>query len=468
MKLGVCVPYRNRESHMNEFVPHVSKFLEERGIEHTIYLAHQCDDKLFNRGLMKNIAAKHAFDDGCDYIVWHDIDMVPEDDSCDYSFPKDNPQHIAVRISQSDYQLKYEEYFGGAVLFSKEQVERTNGYSNEYWDWGMEDDDLFWRCVQEGYAKCTTLDYNDESYVAYFNGIDSKITLRPNREQRNAISNSHTISILVKAEQQIEKVPIWLIGDTNRQFIEYPIFRKPGYDWGLSFNNSRAYTAMLWDRGKTHLYQWIKRYESQWSWITMSVNADKKFIHFYLNGKESDARLGTGTSSPLQYVEPLKKYGMEPFQIGYSHTNGETYFKGYISQIKMWDRCLSKTEIKNLHKETPEDNLVLDLFTMALDFGERHNVELIKEKIEIPNTILPHRRDGRFKCLPHKTEGLVNIGGIDKWAKGETTAKNEERYILQMQQGKIDYKSDGINSMKYELISIDTIYDRHKMINVKA
>jgi hypothetical protein len=37
-----------------------------------------------------------------------------------------------------------------------------------------------------------------------------------------------------------------------------------------------------------------------------------------------------------------------------------------------------------------------------------------------------------------------------------------------MQQGKIDYKSDGINSMKYELISIDTIYDRHKMINVKA
>ena len=468
MKLGVCVPYRNREAHMNEFVPHVSKFLEERGIEHTIYLAHQCDDKLFNRGLMKNIAAKHAFDDGCNYIVWHDIDMVPEDDSCDYSFPNVNPQHIAVRISQSDYQLKYEEYFGGAVVFSKEQVERTNGYSNEYWDWGMEDDDLFWRCVMEGYAEKTKLDYDKEEYVAYFNGIDSKIEFRPSREQRNAISNSHTVSILVKADQQIEKVPIWLIGDSERKFVEYPIFRKPGYDWGLSFNNSRAYTVMLWDRMKTHLYQWIKRYENQWTWITLSVNADRKFIHFYLNGKESDARLGTGTSSPLQYTEPLKKYGMEPFQIGYSAGNGEAYFKGAIAQIKMWDRCLSKTEIKNLHKETPEDNLVLDLFTMNLDFGNRTNVELKKEKIEIPNTILPHRRDGRFKCLPHQTEGLINVGGIDKWAKGETTAKNEERYILQMQQGKIDYKSDGINSIKYELISIDTIYNGHKMINVKV
>jgi len=468
MKLGVCVPYRNREEHMNIFVPHVTKFLEDRGIEHTIYLAHQCDDKLFNRGLMKNIAAKHAFDDGCDYIVWHDIDMVPEDESCDYSFPNDNPQHIAVRISQSDYQLKYEEYFGGAVLFSKEQVERTNGYSNDYWDWGMEDDDLFWRCVMEGYAEKTKLDYDGEEYVAYFNGVDSKIEFTPSREQRNAISNSHTVSILVKADQQIEKIPIWLIGDSERKFVEYPIFRKPGYDWGLSFNNSRAYTVMLWDRIKTHLYQWIKRYENQWTWITLAVNAEKKFIHFYLNGKESDARLGTGTSSPLQYTEPLKKYGMEPFQIGYSAGNGETYFKGGIAQIQMWDRCLSKTEIKNLHKEMPEDNLVLDLFSMNLDFGNRTNIKLKKEKIEIPNTILPYRRDGRFKCLPHQTEGLIKVDGIDKWAKGETTAKNEERYILQMQQGKIDYKSDGINSMKYELLSVDTIYNRHKMINVKA
>ena len=102
MKLGVCVPYRNREEHMKVFIPHVSNFLDKMGIEHTIYLAHQCDEKLFNRGLMKNIAAKYAFDDGCDYIVWHDIDMVPEDESCDYSYNPDSPKHLAVRISQSD------------------------------------------------------------------------------------------------------------------------------------------------------------------------------------------------------------------------------------------------------------------------------------------------------------------------------------------------------------------------------
>jgi hypothetical protein len=96
MKLGVCVPYRNREEHLAQFSPRVHKFLEERGREHKIYFAHQCDNLLFNRGKMKNIAADIAFKDGCDYIVWHDIDMIPEDDSCDYSYNPENPKHLAV------------------------------------------------------------------------------------------------------------------------------------------------------------------------------------------------------------------------------------------------------------------------------------------------------------------------------------------------------------------------------------
>ena len=75
MKLGVCVPYRNREEHLNKFIPRVGKHLKEHGIDFQMYFCHQVDDKLFNRGATKNIAAKHAFEDGCDYVVWHDIDM---------------------------------------------------------------------------------------------------------------------------------------------------------------------------------------------------------------------------------------------------------------------------------------------------------------------------------------------------------------------------------------------------------
>ena len=33
MKLGVCIPYRDRELHLNEFVPKVGKYLKNKDID---------------------------------------------------------------------------------------------------------------------------------------------------------------------------------------------------------------------------------------------------------------------------------------------------------------------------------------------------------------------------------------------------------------------------------------------------
>ena len=478
MKLGVCVPYRNRESHLIEFIPRIGEYLEEQGIEYCMYFAHQTDDKLFNRGAMKNIAAKHAFEDGCDYIVWHDIDMIPEE-GCDYSFPKDNPIHIATNISQMNYELKYEEYFGGAILFSKEQVEKTNGYSNDYWDWGMEDDDLFWRCNLEGYVDNRYMDFEGtkRDYLS-FNGKNSYVQIPCTRKLRNLTSRSHTISVLVRAHQQEEKVPIWLVGDTERRFCEYPILRRPGFDYGLSYNNSRAYTAQLWNNQKDHLYQWMKRYENQWTWITLVV--DDNNIHLYMNGKESDSRWGTGTPSPQHFEGMLKRYGNVDYYLGTTTSVNDDdiskWFKGDIADLKMWDRALTSYEVSQLSNNPTndglslhydfKDGLVLDKTNNGND-GISYNCEINSDEIEIPYTAVPHRIPGRLKCLPHEDEGLINVGGVDKWAKGETTARNERRFVHQMQQGKWDYKSDGINSVKYELVGIKEITPTAKMINVK-
>ena len=127
-KLGICIPYRNRFEHLQQITSRLGEFLDNKGIDHKFYVAHQVDDKLFNRGLMKNIAAKYAFDDGCDYIAWHDVDMIPLEEECDYSYPEKTPIHIATKLSKYDFKLNYEQYFGGVVLFTKEQVEATNGY----------------------------------------------------------------------------------------------------------------------------------------------------------------------------------------------------------------------------------------------------------------------------------------------------------------------------------------------------
>lgn len=463
MKLGVCVPYRNREEHFRQFVPKVSEYLKSQGIEDfCMYFGHQCDDKLFNRGMTKNIAAKYAFEDGCDYIVWHDIDMIPEiGGGADYSYPGQYPRHIATNISQMNYELKYFEYFGGAVLFTKDQVEKTNGYSNEYWDWGMEDDDLFWRCYLEGLLKtdlCCRLP-NTEYY--HFEG-NSGITIDPKDFPglRNFSARSHTISVLCRSFQQPEKQEIYLIGDNKRRYVEYPIFRIPGYDYGIGFNNSKTYSLQFWNSFNQHNYMWIKRYDQQWTWITATFDCENQEVRFYLNGTEIDSSLGQGSGSPFNYVGRLKPYGGQKICIGHTTSVSENdparYFKGDIADILIWNRTLSSKEVKDSLTSNIEEGLLFKFNNLL------HNAE--RSDIEVYDSMLPYRVSGRFNCLYHKDEGIV--GG--KFAKGEPTARNERRYMISMQQGRIDHKEDGINQLdgKYKLLSIEEVQPNVKMINV--
>lgn len=464
MKLGVCVPYRNREEHLNTFIPRVGKHLKEQGIEFCMYFAHQVDDKLFNRGATKNIAAKHAIEDGCDYVVFHDIDMIPEP-GADYSYPGSKPIHLATQISQMDYELKYHEYFGGAVLFTKEQLEATNGYSNDYWDWGMEDDDLFWRCHLEGLTEDKYLDvpFKSKKYL-HFNGNNAWAKINRTRELKNFNATGHTISVLTRAFQQPEKNPVYLIGQKTKKYVEYPIVRMEGYDYGISFNNSRALSLIFWNTFNQHNYMWLKRYDNQWSWITAVFDDKEHLTHFYLNGTEVDSKAGHGSASPWKYSGQLKKYGAKDIYLGTTpslkDTDSAKWFKGDIADLKIWNRPLTSEEVKSIHTEYSTDGLI---YKWNTDDLVKENVEEREEELIIPNSIVPSRRLARFTCLPHEDEGLVN----GTWKKGETTARNEERYVLEMQKGTWDYKSDGINQVKYELVSEEKLTPWAKMLNIK-
>lgn len=454
-KLGICIPYRNREEHLERLVPHLSKHLTEQGIEHKFYVAHQVDDKLFNRGAMKNIAAKHAFEDGCDYIAWHDVDMLTEVDG-DYSYPETTPVHIATKLSKYNYGLGYDQYFGGVVLFTKEQVEKTNGYSNDYWDWGQEDDDLFWRCYFEGYTTGRVIKTIKDKKVANFNGNTSSIVIPTNREISSSLHNDHTITITFNAEQQEDKVPIWLVGDTHKKFMEYPLLRKDGsWTWGLSFNNSRAVTMVVFDRNNSHHYNWAKRFEGMWTQVTLSYNSEQKMVYFYINDELISQMDGIKQNIPFPIRNDLRTHdAIKPFLVGYcSHLNSR--YKGKISDIKIYNKFFNNIS----EMETNTNDLVLDYM---FDGDKETDIDYTTEDIEIVENIIPFRREGSFYCLPHIDEGYVGGG----WAKGETTARNEKRFVTEMQQGKINYKIDGINSLEYKIkgLSCDELVT---MINVE-
>jgi hypothetical protein len=469
-KLGICIPYRNRKEHIEELIPCLTKHLDNLGIPHKFYVGHQVDDKLFNRGAMKNIAAHHAFEDGCDYIAWHDVDMTPHDDNCDYSYPEEFPVHIATKLSKYGYKLGYEQYFGGVVLFTKDQVEKINGYSNEYWDWGQEDDDLFWRTYYEGLTTYKVFKKYDKRRVVEFNGEDSLLALRVNRDISSCLHQDHTISILFSADQQPDKVPIWLVGDEEKRFIEYPLIRKDGsFNWGISFNNSRAVTSLVFDRNSDYHYNYAKRFENQWTWVTVTYNAETGNSYLYINDELNFNVNGVKENIPQHIDKRLKTHdSIKPILLGVcTHTN--TFLKGKIAEVKIYNKFIEDIntvfEDKNglvLHYnfDISDEDIVNEYEVYT------NNTAFTSEDIEVTDLILPYRRECSFDCIDHDDEGYVD----GKWVKGETTARNEKRFVTEMQQNKINYKEEGYNKILNvtELIDIDeSLYPNTRFINVK-
>eukprot|EP00055_Hartaetosiga_balthica_P013052 m.65459 g.65459 ORF g.65459 m.65459 type:complete len:404 (+) comp8153_c0_seq3:84-1295(+) len=138
-KLGVIVPYRAASKELNEFAPHMKKFLENQNIRYEIFIVNQVDEYRFNRGQLLNIGFREAIKSGCDYIALHDVDLLPLNDKLDYSYPE-MPMHISAPHLHPIY--RYKEFVGGILLLNAKQFKQINGLSIRYWGWGKEDDEL--------------------------------------------------------------------------------------------------------------------------------------------------------------------------------------------------------------------------------------------------------------------------------------------------------------------------------------
>ena len=138
----IVVPYRDRDYHIDTFVSEMSSHFEayHPNINFEIHLIEQSHDKPFNRAKLLNIGYDINKHKDC-YFCFHDIDLIPEGACCDYSYPH-TPIHLSAFCSQFNYEIPYNNIFGGIALFDKLHFEKVNGYSNEYWGWGAEDDDM--------------------------------------------------------------------------------------------------------------------------------------------------------------------------------------------------------------------------------------------------------------------------------------------------------------------------------------
>ena len=140
------VPYRNRESHLENFKNHMKMVMEDYEPSSYKYMyIHQCDTKEFNRGAMKNIGfivASRLYPNHYKNItfVFNDVDNMPARKNM-------LPYKTTPGVIKHFYGYTYT--LGGIVSVLGKDYERIGGFPN-FWGWGYEDNMLQKRAVSAG------------------------------------------------------------------------------------------------------------------------------------------------------------------------------------------------------------------------------------------------------------------------------------------------------------------------------
>ncbi|XP_064598049.1 beta-1,4-galactosyltransferase 3-like [Liolophura sinensis] len=149
-RVAIIVPYRDREQHLRILLNRLHPMLQKQRIHYRIFVIEQFGNDLFNRGKLMNVGFKEALKVGhFDCFIFHDTDLIPENDKNLYLCDQD-ARHLSSAIDEMRYHVMYYNYAGGVIAMNQKNFIKINGYSNMYWGWGNEDDDLSARTQEKG------------------------------------------------------------------------------------------------------------------------------------------------------------------------------------------------------------------------------------------------------------------------------------------------------------------------------
>jgi len=446
-RVGIIVPYRDREEQLQRFINHTTKYLSNRKLDFLIIVVEQLDDKEFNRGKLLNIGFKEAKKKRCDYVVFHDVDMLAE--KVDYSF-SDIPMHLA-----SD-NLPFDHYFGGITLFPIDYFEKINGFSNVYWGWGFEDDDLRYRCISKEVpmVRVTQTSKNIPTTSLKLNGVDAYI------ESKNIINVNDSFSIGIKFTPEKQ------IYNHKKESDKFTLFNIPEYDFSINYTSFNRYQVEFFDSRLeyNHIFSNIEGIKPTTHSIFITFDKLKDTLKFYINKK---------LIGKVKVDKGFYKYNNQSvFYLG-SKKGEDDFFKGEIKEFYSFDKCLSSSEIKELHLNQAysltqnfnsyksSDNLKLyydskfiknyNLIDLSLNnnLGKIFNCEIIKPLPIVKFfDYIPYRRYSKIKYLTHDSNGFDN----GKW-KSKSTRWNQLRYNNEVTTGFYNIEKDGLSNLDFNLVS---------------
>ncbi|KAH3898151.1 hypothetical protein DPMN_022370 [Dreissena polymorpha] len=153
-RVAIIIPFRGRQQHLTILLTDLIPLLKNQQLGFQIFVIEQFGSGVFNKGRLMNAGFFEAFGrPSFDCYIFHDVDLVPETNMSVYTC-EEWPKHLSVAVDKLNYRLPYPNLVGGVLAFRPEHFVAVNGYSNEYWGWGGEDDDMAARMIQMGLGVC--------------------------------------------------------------------------------------------------------------------------------------------------------------------------------------------------------------------------------------------------------------------------------------------------------------------------
>jgi hypothetical protein len=315
----------------------IQAYLNNTDIDYRIIIVQQDDAKLFNRGMLLNIGFKYAKKMKCNYVVFHDIDMLPF--RVDYSYTE-VPIHMATRFRNMNRTI-FDEYFGGVTMFPIDLFEKINGYSNKYWGWGYEDTDLLYRCINNDVELETIKIRNQDSSLQKlkFNGDNAYV------RGLNNFNIHKPITFFISFK------PSELYCNPENYSDDFNILTIPGYDFSISFNSYSRYNICLFNDKKEVQYVNSNITKDYYTNIAVVIDEPNQEIKVYQDGY----LLNTVTNFGKLFNYEEEKY----FYIGMGNPlshDSKKYFKGLFDQEK--DNELKNNQLEVEPQDTGDDNIV--------------------------------------------------------------------------------------------------------------
>ncbi len=462
-KLGVIVPYRNRPEQLQAFKKYISDYLYSKKIHHEVIVVEQKDDNPFNRGLLLNWGCRKAEWTGCDYVVFHDVDMLPID--VDYTY-SDTPLHLVTDTGDEELNSNlFYDYFGGVTLFPLETFKKINGFSNDYWGWGFEDDDLFLRC-QEKRIKTDFFKTQQRRHSGVgleLDGKQSYITVD------NPIKLNRSFSIFGSF------TTTGIDCDINNEFDEMNIFSFPGPDIGLTYRSFMNFNFQLWDQYfKSHSI-FTKKYPlgSYNYCCTFDLSSSDKKVKLFINGELIGEKVLDSILELDQKHKKLIYLGVgDPMR-----DSKPNFFKGLINSFAIYEGVLDQKSISDISENTTyslfefksSSDLILYFDSKFVHNNKfidlvGNNRSLIKnckkvsiDEIREQKVPIPYRREGKFKVTPHE-----NSGFSDSW-KDWSSRKNQYKYFKLLSKKSTNSSKDGFSKYWGKLIEESSDFNKHHM-----